>query len=460
MKRILAVLLSLMLLLAAVPAGVSAYTDEEKGAADRLNRLGLFQGTGTKADGTPEYSLDKSMNRAEAVTMLVRLLGKEDEAKAGSYSIPFTDVPQWAKPYVGYAYANGLTKGLSSKAFGSASPVTTTQYLTFVLRALGYESGTDFEWSSAWNKSDELGITWGEYGPWNNSSFDRGNAVTISSDALDTYMKESDMLLLELATGSPVEYITVSSVKDLLNAIGSNRVIELTSGEYNLTTADSMSLLSDCVYREDPYDGYEYVIGGVYNMTIQAAYGAEVTICVEPRYANVLSFVGCYGIYLQNLTIGHTVEQGTCTGGVIYADGCSGLTIDGCYLYGCGTYGLETHGCDSVLMCNSTIHDCSYGIMDLYDSSDLTFENCSFFYNEFLSMLNFNYVQNAVFHGCEFYENNCEGYAFISADGYSTASFTGCRFRSNVFGSLCGENSGGIRISPECIIYDNQIANW
>ena len=457
MKRILAILLSVMVLLAAVPAGVSAYTDEEKGAADRLNRLGLFQGTGTKADGTPEYSLDKSMNRAEAVTMLVRLLGKEDEAKAGSYSIPFTDVPQWAKPYVGYAYANGLTKGLSSKAFGSASPVTTTQYLTFVLRALGYESGTDFEWSSAWNKSDDLGITWGEYGAWNNYSFDRGNAVTISSNALDTYMKESDMLLLELATGSPVETITVSNVKDFLNAIGSNRVIELTSGEYNLSTADGTYIHANNVYRTETFDGYEYFISDIYNMTIRARAGAKVTISVEPRYANVLSFLNCSGVTLQNLTIGHTEEQGACSGGVIYAASCNYLTIDGCDLYGCGIYGLETHECNSMFMYNSNIHDCSYGIMDLYNSTDFEFRNCSFFYNEFMSMLCFNNVKNAAFYDCEFYGNHCNGCAFIEADRYSTGTFEGCVFSNNAYGVLCGENSSGIIIRPDCTFTDNWI---
>lgn len=43
--------------------------------------------------------------------MLVRLLGKEYTAQKGSWNIPFTDVPEWTKPYVGHAYENGLTEG-------------------------------------------------------------------------------------------------------------------------------------------------------------------------------------------------------------------------------------------------------------------------------------------------------------------------------------------------------------
>ena len=97
--------------------------------------------------------------------MLVRLLGKDEEAKTGIWDIPFTDVDEWAKPYVGYAYANKLTTGTSDTTFGGAQTVSPSQYLTFVLRAMGYESGTDFQWDKAWELTDTLGITHGEYGP-------------------------------------------------------------------------------------------------------------------------------------------------------------------------------------------------------------------------------------------------------------------------------------------------------
>ena len=109
-----------------------------KSEAQTLHELGLFKGTGTDAAGKPVFDLNRAPTRAEAVTMLVRLLGKEDEALAGDWNTPFIDVADWAKPYVGYAYANGLTAGVSQTRFGSESSVTAAQFLTFVLRALGY----------------------------------------------------------------------------------------------------------------------------------------------------------------------------------------------------------------------------------------------------------------------------------------------------------------------------------
>lgn len=164
-------------------------------AAKQLYAKGLFQGTGTDEDGTPVFELDRTPTRNEAVTMLVRLLGKEDEAKSGTWDIPFTDVANWARPYVGYAYANGLTTGTSATTYGGSESVTASQYLTFVLRALGYESGTDFQWDKAWELSDQIGLTDGEYNA-NTANFTRGDVALISYTSLSVDKKPIDYTYL------------------------------------------------------------------------------------------------------------------------------------------------------------------------------------------------------------------------------------------------------------------------
>ena len=177
--------------------GVSAADTGAKSAADTLYELGLFSGTGTNTDGSPIYELDRAPTRAEAITMLVRLLGKADEAMAGNWTHPFTDVPSWATPFVGYAYANGLTSGMDATTFGTGLPVTATQYLTFVLKALGYDSSTDFKWDAAWELSDRLGLTSGQYSSASNNSFLRGNVVSISVSALSSTFKDSKTTLFD-----------------------------------------------------------------------------------------------------------------------------------------------------------------------------------------------------------------------------------------------------------------------
>lgn len=197
MKRFLAIILSVTLLCTFVPAAsASVASVDAEHAAQSLYDLGLFQGTGNNADGTPNFDLDRTPTRAEAVTMLVRLLGKDAEAKAGTWETPFTDVADWAKPYVGYAYTNGLTTGTSDTTFGGDATVNATQYLTFVLRALGYTSGTDFQWDSAWTKSDEIKLTIGVYNA-NTANFTRGDVAYISESALYTKGKGEDKTLGE-----------------------------------------------------------------------------------------------------------------------------------------------------------------------------------------------------------------------------------------------------------------------
>lgn len=198
MKRALSILLILVLFSGMIPTSF-AVSEEANDAADTLYELRLFKGTGYNPDGSPIYALDRGATRLEAVTMLVRLLGKEEEALAGNWKTPFTDVADWAKPYVGYAYAHGLTKGGTDSSgkpfFDGDTMILATQYLTFVLRALGYESGTDFRWDAAWELSDRLGITNGEYkAP---LQFDRSDMVLISAQALPVTQKDGSGTLAD-----------------------------------------------------------------------------------------------------------------------------------------------------------------------------------------------------------------------------------------------------------------------
>ena len=196
MKRLITLLLSLTLVLGliSVPAG-AATAQEAQEAAELLYNMELFKGTGNNPDGSPNFNLSGSLTRDQAVTMLVRLLGAEEEALAKNYSSPFTDLQNWAKPYVGYAYRMGLTNGVDATRFGAKSTTTPAQYLTFILRALGYQDGIDFSWNRAWELTDYLGITHGEYNA-STTQFLRGDAAVVSASALYAPMKGTNQTLL------------------------------------------------------------------------------------------------------------------------------------------------------------------------------------------------------------------------------------------------------------------------
>ncbi|HPE16184.1 MAG TPA: hypothetical protein PK597_04445, partial [Oscillospiraceae bacterium] len=184
------IFLAAVVLAATVFLGTAACASSYDAQADALNEMGLFLG------GDAGYELDRASTRGEAAVMLVRLLGRETEAKAGTYEDPFTDVPSWAKQYVGYMYAGGLTKGTSPTTYSAATGCSAQMFTTFVLRALGYsEENGDFTFADAEEFGMEIGLTAG-YGF--SSTFLRDDMVALAYSALfQPVNDDSGMTLLE-----------------------------------------------------------------------------------------------------------------------------------------------------------------------------------------------------------------------------------------------------------------------
>ena len=197
MRKPFAVLIALVMLLSMqtiAPAAMANDADEV--AAIALNRIGLFRGLGDDAEGRPIFDLGGDVLRLHGLIMLVRLMGAEAEAQGSDYDLLFEDVPEYAAGYVSYAFVMGWTKGRSDTEFDPDSNMDATQYLTFLLRALGYEDGADFEWDAAWDLTDEIGITSGEYNAGNNSLL-RGDMARLSLITLTMPMKGTEQTLIE-----------------------------------------------------------------------------------------------------------------------------------------------------------------------------------------------------------------------------------------------------------------------
>lgn len=129
---------------------VTASASSFDSTADSLKAMGLFAGTNNG------YELDRAPTRAEAATMLVRLLGKTEEAEALWASDPsgfaFRDMESfdWAKPYVHWLAKNDLAAGTSATQFSPSAPCTAQMYAAFLMRTLGYyEVNGDFAFADA-----------------------------------------------------------------------------------------------------------------------------------------------------------------------------------------------------------------------------------------------------------------------------------------------------------------------
>lgn len=207
--RKIVLLLLVMLMALALPAlAFAAAQTQEELETQALKSLGLFSGT--------DYGdqLHRQPTRMESAVMLIRLLGMEETAKAENNRHPFTDVPDWADAYAGYCYAHGLSAGVSETRFGTEEPSSLNQYLTFVLRALGYrdQAGTDgrtvdFSWGEAasfaasiglWNEPDRSTLPKADGANGNvTTAFPRGDMVRISWNALSTALAGSQKTLAQ-----------------------------------------------------------------------------------------------------------------------------------------------------------------------------------------------------------------------------------------------------------------------
>lgn len=206
---------------AAAMLTASAFAANYTNCADSLHEMGLFQGT---QNG---YDLDRTPTRAEAAVMLVRLLGKEAEAKALTYTAPFTDLKGWEKPYVQYLYSNGLANGTNRTTFNPTGKCTAQMYAVFLLRALGYSDTADFSYANAIETAREQGIY--DTGIINVQNFLRDDAAAASYTVLSVSPKDSEGTLLDqLVSENAITEADAKSYQNLFSTYAQYR--EATAG--------------------------------------------------------------------------------------------------------------------------------------------------------------------------------------------------------------------------------------
>ncbi len=160
--------------------------------ANKLSEIGVFIGTQTGED--KNFELYREPTRIEGLIILIRLLGKEQEALTGEYpTSPFTDVEDWARKYVDYGYSTGLTEGINETEFGFNEYLQPKSFATFALRALGYDDKKgDFSWSDSLEFANEINLIEEELlNKLEDESFNRNHVAKISYNALVTNLKNA-----------------------------------------------------------------------------------------------------------------------------------------------------------------------------------------------------------------------------------------------------------------------------
>lgn len=165
----------------------------EQEAAQRLSYLGLLSGSGWK-DGKIDFELERNLTKLETLILTVRMLGVETEVLENPAEHPYTDVPEWGSAYVGYFYENGVFAEEGPAEFLPDNNVSSEEFLTFMLYALGYTAQVE-QYNPA--LSGVSGLRAGICTELK-ESITRGDAVMMMFRTLNATMNGSDKLLSQV----------------------------------------------------------------------------------------------------------------------------------------------------------------------------------------------------------------------------------------------------------------------
>lgn len=298
---------------------------------------------------------------------------------------------------------------------------------------------------------------------------DKAQADFRQALSLDKLLVEAWLCLADVLIRTGDFALALATLQDALEALGSDQQVlgklaEFDAGEIT----DSSGLLRGiviydaegnptgymaAVHASTPWglkgalgsnvlivlDGKDYDVGelnlyGLENLIIQ---GTENTRLVSSSGMDTIFMImDSKGVTLRNLTIGHDVPVGaSCPCGVLYMDH-SEVTFENCDIFGCGMYGFYAYEC-AVRMRNSTIRDCAWNILSMYNSSG-DFQDCRFSGNGYddpswYAMEIYGGGEEArpvVFQRCAF-ENNTADYLTQEDTGTASCTFEDCTFSGN-----------------------------
>jgi hypothetical protein len=202
--------------------------------------------------------------------------------------------------------------------------------------------------------------------------------------------------------------IIVSNAREFLEALGSNRVIEMKPGYYNLSNVDGYVNLQEGV----EWDGNSINVNDIGNLTIRGtSSGNKITeIVIESSYEFVMYFYDCHNIVIEDITAGHAAEPGTCGAGVFQFTRSSNISMTRVKMYGSGTEGLVLQSVNGMKVYDSQIYECSNDIMLIYGyddegiSGNISFEQCLFYDNG--GGVYVSKVKDVTFKDCKFRNNS------------------------------------------------------
>lgn len=165
MKKTISFILALTLVFGIIPT-LALAANETDLAATYLVENGIFVG-----DQNGNLNLDQGLTRAELAVILTRLdfmdapgglaewdaWGDSTFRNPDTRLNPFTDIPDWALPFIEYCYQRRLMVGVSDNKFDPQGKVNPKMACTVILRYCAIPE-TDWDYQTSVEKAQSIGI--------------------------------------------------------------------------------------------------------------------------------------------------------------------------------------------------------------------------------------------------------------------------------------------------------------
>ena len=148
MNKSILLVICIFAIAATMLIGAAAFTDIEDETTEQavsvLESMGIVTGT-----SKTKYSPSLILTRSQVCAMMIRTMGYESAVESYVNQKLFTDVKSnaWYSGYVNLAYKQGIISGYGNGKFGPEDEITYGQFVTIILRLLGY---TDSDIGKSW----------------------------------------------------------------------------------------------------------------------------------------------------------------------------------------------------------------------------------------------------------------------------------------------------------------------
>ncbi|MCL2260099.1 MAG: right-handed parallel beta-helix repeat-containing protein [Fibromonadales bacterium] len=247
-------------------------------------------------------------------------------------------------------------------------------------------------------------------------------AVTEEGQYIEEFQGDADECgpIFECPNISGKRDIAVETPHEFVCAIGSNRNILLSEGVYNFSDC----ALGNIANNHVSWQNGQLNVLNVQDMSIRGTGSKPSELVVDSRDAYVMTFKDSKNITIENVSAGHSEAADGCEAGVFEFSNSSNIKINKTNMYGSGTVGLSIKYVNDMEVTNSTIYECTQSIMEIMNSSNISFKNCLF-------------------------RDNMGG---VYAQSTSYALLDSCEFKNNKVCDDCNFFNGGYEKSDNIII--------